>query len=256
LLADSARLLAPPLTSVRTSQCQDCSFRKKDTLCGSLFAHAGQQKGTNLQSILRLAEPPHKFAHKRRTILRANEPSNSVVIIYDGWACTYIQLPRGCRQILRFLLPGDITSGGAVFQDYSDISIEAITDLHYCVVDKVELGEALRASREVFDAFSRTWMQGKNETERLAADLGHRTAEERIARLIANLLKRHSERHLAHDGRFPFPLRLQHIADATGLTVVHVSRVIGAMRKLGLIRIERRFLAVLDQPELENISNS
>jgi CRP/FNR family transcriptional regulator, anaerobic regulatory protein len=198
----------------------------------------------------------HKFAPKRRTIYRANEAYSSVAFIRDGWACAYIPLPKGSRQILSFLLPGDITSAAAVFQERSETSIEAITDLHYFTLNKAQLIEALSANQKIFNAFCKLWVERKSEMANLAADLGHRSAEQRIARLILALLKRHIERDLVHDGRFPFPLRLRHIADATGLTVVHVSRVIGAMRKLGLIKIERRFLTVLDLPELQSIGNS
>ena len=62
-------------------------------------------------------------------------------------------------------------------------------------------------------------------------------------------------RNLVEAGRFAFPLRQQHIADATGLTVVQVNRVIGIMRKLGLIEIEGRTLTVRDLSELRRFAN-
>jgi hypothetical protein len=62
-------------------------------------------------------------------------------------------------------------------------------------------------------------------------------------------------RGLVREGRFAFPLRLQHIADATGLAIVHVSRVTGTTRKFGLIELEGRFLTILNLSGLKNISN-
>ena len=237
------------------ARCLVCNVRTRNGLCGTLFANIGQE-AANLQSALEPLAQSNKFARRRRTLYRANEPSNSVAIIYEGWACAYIQLPKGNRQILSFLLPGDITSAAAVFEDRSEVTIEAVTDVHYCVIDKRQLGEAVQTRREVFDTFSRLWARRKNEIENLAADLGHRTSEERIARLILALFRRHAELGMVNDGQFSFPLRLQHIADATGLTVVHASRVIGSMRRLGLIELEGRALTILDLAELQNIGSA
>ncbi len=153
---------------------------------------------------------------------------------------------------MRFLLPGDITSAAAVFQDQSGFSVEAVTDLHYCMIDKTELKSALATDQKIFDEFSRRWAEREDEIGKLATDLGHKTAEQRIAQLFLGLMKRHSARNLVHDGRFEFPLRQQHIADATGLTVVHVNRVIGSMRRLGIVEIKGRALTVFNQLELEH----
>jgi CRP/FNR family transcriptional regulator, anaerobic regulatory protein len=53
---------------------------------------------------------------------------------------------------------------------------------------------------------------------------------------------------------FAFPLRQQHLADAVGLTTVHVSRVIGKFREAGLIEISRDHLKILNLPELRRIA--
>ena len=58
----------------------------------------------------------------------------------------------------------------------------------------------------------------------------------------------------AQDDAFAFPLRQQHIADATGLTPVHVSRVIGKFRQAGLMEIKGRSLRILDIAELRRIA--
>ena len=152
-------------------------------------------------------------------------------------------------------MPGDITSTAAVFREHPGVSIEAVTDLHYCMIDKPELKSLLRSDEEVFGEFSRIWAEREDEIGKLATSLGHKTAEQRIAQLILGLMKRQSARNRVDNGCFEFPLRQQHIADATGLTVVHVNRVIGSMRRLGIIEIKGRTLAVLNLPKLEQIGN-
>ena len=84
-------------------------------------------------------------------------------------------------------------------------------------------------------------------------DLGKRMADERIAGLILRLMDRLDLRGEIHDQSFPFPLRQQHIADITGLTPVHVSRVIGTFRKRGLLDIAGGVVTIRDLPELRRV---
>jgi len=86
-------------------------------------------------------------------------------------------------------------------------------------------------------------------------DLGQRLAEERIAGLVLRLRTRFLARGEVQDESFPFPLRQQHIADITGLTSVHVSRVIGHLRKSGLIEIAGGRIVLHNVAELQRIGD-
>jgi len=85
--------------------------------------------------------------------------------------------------------------------------------------------------------------------------LGQRSAEERIAYLFLHLIQRISTRSVIRDQRYRLPLRQQHIADAVGLTPVHVSRVISLFRDRGLIEFSGGVLQVLNLPELSRIGS-
>ncbi len=228
-----------------TTPCVNCALRTSQYFCGTLFASDASV----------LITRSHQFAGRRRNIYRGSDASDSIAIICEGWACAYISLPSGKRQILNFLLPGDITSPAAVFLDHSGFSIEAVTDIRYCMIDKAGLKSAMAGDPKLFNEFSRRWAEREEEIGQLATDLGHKTAEQRIARLFHGLMQRHSARNLVHDGSFEFPLRQQHIADATGLTVVHVNRVLGNLRRLGIVEIKGRALTVLDQFKLAHLAN-
>jgi CRP-like cAMP-binding protein len=238
-----------------TTPCTNCALRTPRYFCGTLFECDNHVPGAGPQGRSRPISRSHQIASRRRNIYRSSDSSDSVAIICEGWACAYISLPNGKRQILNFLLPGDITSPAAVFQDQSGYSVEAVTDLRYCMIDKAELRLALTCNQKIFDEFSRRWAEREEEIGQLATDLGHKTAEQRIARLFLGLMKRHSARNLVHSGCFEFPLRQRHIADATGLTVVHVNRVLGNMRRLGIVEIKSRALIVLNQQKLEFIAH-
>lgn len=246
---------SPGMIALPITPCGSCRYRTHGFLCGTLIADKVDPAGATSQLRLIPKLEWYQTARRRQTIYRHHNLTDKVAIICDGWACVYISIPNGRRQILSFLLAGDLTSAAAVFQDYSQISVEAITDIRYCLINKADLKALLANNLDLFSAFSAVLVAKKEEVENLASDLGHKDAEQRIARLILNLMKRLSAGDLVEDGKFDFPLRHQQIADATGLTLVHVSRVIGTLRRLGIIELKDRTLTVLDRSRLERIDS-
>ena len=69
-------------------------------------------------------------------------------------------------------------------------------------------------------------------------------------------MERLGTRGLVRDQSFEFPLRQQHIADAMGLTTVHVSRVINMFRKEGLVDIAQRRIRILSLKELQRVADA
>lgn len=184
----------------------------------------------------------------RRIVCREQDLHEIVPMISEGWAASIVLLSDGSRQILSFLLPGDIVSA-ALFQDAPpQCLIEAITDVRYRSFNRRRLKENLFDHPELLEQLSKIWIEEKARSDQLVVDLGRRTADERIARLILNLADRLAQRGLAQPGtaEMDFPLRQHHIADATGLTPVHVSKVLTEFRKNGLIDISDRSLTILD----------
>jgi len=85
-------------------------------------------------------------------------------------------------------------------------------------------------------------------------DLGRRTATERIVRLILEIEERARMRGLVSDQTIPFPLRQTHIADALGLTAVHVNRTINALRREGHITFRRGSMVIENRKALQEIA--
>jgi CRP-like cAMP-binding protein len=184
----------------------------------------------------------------RRIICREPELEDAVPIICNGWAASVVMLSDGSRQILSFLLPGDLVSAALLFDPGAHCSVEAITPLHYRMVKRRELKALLFSNADLFEKLAQAWIAEKMRADQLIVDLGRRTADERIARLILGLVERLVKRDTAHlePLEMEFPLRQHHIADATGLTPVHVSKVLSEFRRNGLIRISERSLTILD----------
>ena len=200
--------------------------------------------------------PVHHMVRPRRNIYVAGEPSDSAYVICSGWACRMMRLPEGRRQILSFLLPGDLFSATAPFQQSLDFHVEAITKVRYAAIDSEKIRAMVAREPLVLEAFVNSCIAESKDANQKLADLGQRSADEKIALLILQLMERLDQRRLVQDQSFDFPLRQQHIADAVGLTPVHVSRVMGIFRKAGLIDIQQERLKVLDLAELRRIGST
>jgi CRP-like cAMP-binding protein len=176
-----------------------------------------------------------------------------VIVICEGWAFRFRQLADGRRQILSILLPGDFVSALAPFQDSFDFSVQALTDVRYCRIRRDDVRARLSQKTALFGELAEFMIAERKEADEQLLDLGKRMAEERIAGLIWRLMERFTLRGEVKEQSFPFPLRQKHIADITGLTPVHVSRVIGTFRRRGLLTISGGTVTILNLPELRKL---
>ena len=192
----------------------------------------------------------------RRVIWRGHDLPDMVPFVCSGWAATVVPLSNGRRQIVSFLLPGDIVSTTLLFEWQGYGHIEAISDVRCRAFNRSDLRALLRQKPELWATISKTWVDEKARADALIADLGRRTAEERIARMILNLVDRLAKRDMVSGEpvQIAFPLRQHHIADATGLTSVHVNKVLAVFRRGGLIATSGRALTLLDPARLKRVA--
>ena len=188
----------------------------------------------------------HHTMPARQNIYVAGEPSDNVVVICEGWAARVMRLSDGRRQILSYLLPGDIVSTDSLFRDSHNYYVQSLTTVRYSKIKRSDVFERLKHGDALLELFGGMICSEKDEADELLADVGQRVAEERIARLILRLIRRLAARGLVSDRTVSFPLRQQHIADTVGLTAVHVSRIISALRKQEVVDISRGSLQVID----------
>jgi CRP-like cAMP-binding protein len=191
----------------------------------------------------------------RRIICREQDVLTNVPIICSGWALSAVMLSDGSRQILSFLLPGDLVSAALLYDPKPNCVVEAITDVTYRAFNRIDLKELVFGDPGVAEMLARLWIDEKRRADEMIIDLGRRPAAERLARLILGLVARLQHRNLVDRGEVDFPLRQHHIADAIGLTAVHVSKLLSEFRRSGLIRIRERSLSILDPAGLRAVAD-
>jgi CRP-like cAMP-binding protein len=187
-------------------------------------------------------------------IYRRGEALDNVFVLCSGWAFRFIRLPDGRRQILSFLLPGDLFSAGIVFKDNAHFSVDALTEIRFSRFNRAEVKHLAVEDQDVLESLAKFCVAENTDADELITDLGQRSAEERIARLILNLATRLEQREVIREHRYPFPLRQRHIADYTGLTSVHVGRVMGAFRKDRVLELSGNVLTLTNRTKLERIA--
>jgi CRP-like cAMP-binding protein len=191
----------------------------------------------------------------RQIVFYERQLSDTVPIICKGWAASIIELPASRRQILSILLAGDLVSTALITGPRPNCLVEAITEVHYRTFDRRDLKSALQNDPVLFDTYLRIWHNERIGIDQVLASLGRQTADERVAQLITNLVDRLRQRGmLPSRSKMPFPLRQHQIADATGLTTVHVNKVLKDFRRKGLLEIFDREISILDEEKFRRVS--
>lgn len=132
----------------------------------------------------------------------------------------------------------------------SGCTAESITEVTYRKFKRSDLKALVFKHPDLQDRVANIFIEEQTQSDKLAFDLGRRTAHERIAGLILDLAERLVKRKMMNGKTMEFPLRQRHIADATGLTPVHVNKVLGEFQRDGLINISSRSLTIVDETEL------
>jgi len=230
--------------------CLACPYRKTG-FCGTLLESASGQSAAD-----RHPDWQHFLAARAGSqIVVRNQVSDDVFVLCTGWAFRYFQLSDGRRQILKFLLPGDLFSSVGAFERSFHFSVKALTGVQVSRFARAEIRARCAASPEVQSALANSCVSETRDAAELLTALGQFSAEERIAHLLLHLMPRIAARNAIREQRYPFPLRQQHIADAVGLTPVHVSRVFSLFRERSILALSEGVLKVFDLPELERIGS-
>jgi len=191
----------------------------------------------------------------RRIIVRKSDVPMQMFTLYDGWAFRFVLLPDGRRQILSFLLPGDLIGIQAIYGDPLRFSVQALTDVTLCAFNAKEIAEAMQKSPAQMKHLVARSIREAADADNRVIGLGRRTATERVAGLILKLTNALKRRKSVPGENFAFPLRQEHIADALGLTAVHVSRTISILRDEGAISLERNILTIRDRQRLTELAD-
>lgn len=172
--------------------------------------------------------------------------------LYQGWVLLYRSLSNGGRQGLRIGLPGDFLGYMPQGETKVHHSAVAISDAVLCGFKQADLHAMIDTHVALSTHITRIQSRYMSSCQSAMLGLGRKTAEQRIAYLIAELYFRLHNRHLiaSREKTMPFPLTQEMLGDMTGLTPVHTNRVLRKLRDEGVLEQDRQSLTLLDLERL------
>jgi CRP-like cAMP-binding protein len=179
-------------------------------------------------------------------IIHEGQVKRSAYILASGWVCSYKLLPDGTRQIVDFQIPGDFLGLRSVLFRTADHNIEPVTRIEASVVEGNDLLNAFNTAPRLAAAV--LWAASRDEAmvvEHLVS-IGRRDAKQRMAHFLLELEARLKLVGLATSVGYPCPLTQYMLADALGLSAVHVNRVLRELREDGLVSFQQGKVKFLD----------
>ena len=200
-------------------------------------------------------EGPERVYRRGALVRREHDRAHEVYVINSGWLLSFVLLDDGSRQILRLHLPGDMVGLSCAAFSRATESLVALTDVRLSPVEKSSLkGLFVEHPRLGALLFLIAQAEKVSLSDRLAS-LGRTSAKARVAALILDTVGRLRVMNCDLGDSFVFPLTQEEIGDATGLTAVHVNRMVRALVEDGLIARQATQLTLLNENRLAEIAN-
>lgn len=205
------------------------------------------------QAVISLCEDVRPVDRRHHIITEGAVPSHAHIVL-SGWAARYKLVPDGGRRITAILLPGDFCDIHTTALARMDHSILAITRCQVAFVETAKIDRITRSTPVLTRAMRRSTLVDEAILRQWLVNAGRRNATDAVAHLLSELHLRMNLVGLAESGRLQLPLTQEEIADCTGLTSVHVNRVIGQLRDAGLLAIHGGMLDIPDVAALQRAS--
>jgi CRP-like cAMP-binding protein len=206
----------------------------------------------DLQAIDRLSRRGVRDLGARRDLIREGDEPRSIFLMLDGWACRYKTLPDGRRQVVGLFIPGDICDLNIYILKEMDHNIGAISQVKVAEIARDDFEQLMRDHPRVTQALLWDELVNLAVQREWTLNVGQRTAYERIAHLLCEMFLRLRAVGLTDGASCHFPMTQVDIADATGLTAVHVNRTLQELRRDGLIELQSKTLAIPDLKRLQS----
>lgn len=207
------------------------------------------------QGALARLEERERPLRRGATLIRENDPLGELFILKTGMMMSYVLLPDGSRQILRFLFPGDMIASSAMVYRDSPETVVALIDSIVCPFERSAMATLVTEHPRLAALFMvLAQMERVALTDRLAA-LGRTSAKARVAALLLEIRYRMRPTDRTKGDSFVLGLTQEEIGDATGLTAVHVNRMLRQIEEEGLITREAGRVTVRNEAGLASAAN-
>lgn len=206
-----------------------------------------------IAALERLSAAPEP-RQRGKDLVRQGERPRILNLLLSGWGYRYKVLKDGQRQIVGYVLPGDLCDLHAALTDEIEHSVGLLTDAEIVQIPLDDFHLAVRQHRGIERALWRSTLIDEAMLREWLTNMGQREAFERVAHHICELWHRTQAVGLVSDHQFELPMTQEVLGDALGLTSVHINRTLRRLREEGLLLVHNKRLTVLNPNELTKIT--
>jgi CRP-like cAMP-binding protein len=188
-------------------------------------------------------------------IVREGDQPTRCFAVLEGYTATYKMTGDGKRQIHAFHVPGDIPDLQSLHLRVLDFSIGTLTPCRVGFIQHEPLRELCRQQPRIMEAFWRQTLIDGAIFREWITNVGRREAYNRMAHILCEWIVRLQAVGLVKDHTCDLPMTQNELADATGISTVHVNRVLQQLRSDGLINLRGNRLEVLDWEQLKDVGD-
>lgn len=188
------------------------------------------------------------------TVIEQGAHSPHLYTVLEGWGFRYKTLEDGRRQILNYVMPGDMIGLQGAILEYMDHSVDALTPMRLCVFERSRMFSLFEKHPGV--AYDITWLASREESilDEHLLSVGRRNALERAAYLMTFLHHRAVRTGVTSEKSSYLPLTQLMVADTLGLSIVHTNKTLKKLAVMNLIRWKDRGCEVLKPKALAELA--
>jgi CRP-like cAMP-binding protein len=175
-------------------------------------------------------------------------------VLVSGYACRSKLTRDGQRQIVSFHIPGDLLDIQHLLLARTDHNVELITDAAVSWVPIEALREVTFRRINIAHALWRDTLIDASIFREWVLNVGQRDGRARVSHLLCEFAYRRAAAGLGRPEEFDLPMTQEQIADATGMTPIHVNRMLAALRTEGVISSVKRRVEIKDWARIQRIA--
>jgi CRP-like cAMP-binding protein len=187
--------------------------------------------------------------------LREGDRPDKCAVLLSGYAFRHKLTGEGARQIMAIHIPGEALDFQNMFLSESDHNVQMLTRALVAEIPRGPLEELVLTNANVGRAILVFSLVEASVFREWTLNIGRRDARSRIAHLLCEIAYRLTAQGLSSDGRYELPMTQEQLADATGLTSVHVNRVLQGLQREGLIERDRRMIRFVSWERMRDVGD-
>lgn len=192
---------------------------------------------------------PHSY-----TTREGEAPTNCAVLV-SGFAFRHKLTSEGARQICALHIPGEALDFQTLFLDVADHNVQMLTRSTVAIIKREALQDLARSRAAVGHAILVTILVEASIFREWILNIGRRDAPARVAHLLCEFAIRLKRQGLVSEYGYELPITQEQLADATGLTPVHINRTLKLLETQGLISRDKRKVIFPDWERLRDFSD-